>query len=173
MKTTLFLTIWLFTFLNITAQTRAEIPIKTRPNNISLNIFGDIGGISANYERLFLIRKQFFLAGKAGFGVSYKLQFCIFRACASIQARRYLIPHHLTFNLKISRNHFFEIGLGSLPIFEENNNDYMVYAIFGIRAFRFKTFREIIRIYGSLRLYHAHKDEILFIPGGVSVGVSF
>ena len=173
MKSTFFFIALLVYNVGVVAQKRTDLMIRDYPNNINLNLFGDIGGVSINYERAFFIRKQFFMAGRAGFGASYKLRNCFYRRCTTPTIRRFLIPHHLTFNLKIVHHHFFEFGLGSLPIFQEQSKDYIFYSILGIRIFHPKNFREIFRVYCSIRLYHVHKDEILFIPFGMSMGVSF
>jgi hypothetical protein len=139
-------------------------------NNINLNICGDASIISLNYERLFLINQNFFITGKLGIGYNQEFQICLFGTCSPPED--YLtIPHHITGNLGKGR-HFLEFGLGGTIINGKTNQHYLLYPIVGYRLQPLKSNKVNFRIFGSIPFTGLETEDILFIPFGLSLGVS-
>lgn len=148
------------------AQNQEEI-VDARPlNSINLNLLGDASLISINYERQFLVSPAFILSSKLGLG--YNFEFIIFG-----NPEHYLtIPHHITGNIGKGR-HFFEFGLGGTIINGNTTQPYILYPIVGYRILPLKSNEITFRIFGQIPFSGIETDDILFIPFGLNLGVSF
>ena len=140
-------------------------------NSIYIGILGDASIISFNYERIFLINSNFMISSKLGLGNNKQLQFCISGPC-SPPARFLTIPHHITGNIGLGR-HFFEFGLGGTLIKEIKTQPYIFYPIFGYRVLPLNSNKITFRIFGQIPFSGLGTDEIIFVPIGLSLGVSF
>jgi hypothetical protein len=143
---------------------------SSRPrNNIYLNLLGDASIISINYERLFVSTPSTFLSGKLGIGYNEEFQLCIFGPCSSPPDKYLTIPHHFTCNYGLRESiHFLEFGFGGTLI---NGNEYYLDLIIGYRIQPKNSNKLNFRIFVSIRLRDGGGD-ILYIPGGLSIGVS-
>ena len=80
-------------------------------NSIYFNVLGDAALFSINYDRLFLVNPTFAISGKLGMGVNVDLNLCFWADCDPPNTYA-IIPHHVTGNYRIVKNHFVEAGLG-------------------------------------------------------------
>ncbi len=154
------------------AQKKTDTTEIRPENNIYLNIIGDASIISANYERLFFITPHFFLSGKLGIGYNEEFKLNIFGP--SSPPKQYLtIPHHITVNFG-KRRSFLEFGLGG-TIFNGNiYKHYWLYTIVGYRFQPLKLNKVNFRIFGCIPSFTGlPTKDILFIPFGLSLGISF
>lgn len=149
-----------------------EDNIITRPlNNISLNLLGDASLISINYERQILVSPTFIISNKLGFGYNEEFNLCIFGGCGPPE--RYLtIPHHITGNIGKGR-HFFEFGLGGTIVNGNTTQPYLVYPIVGYRHLPLEPKKISFRIFAQIPFSGRITDDILFIPAGLNLGISF
>ncbi|NHK29701.1 MAG: hypothetical protein FK730_00015 [Asgard group archaeon] len=144
----------------------------TRPqNNINLNLLGDASIFSVSYERIFFISSNFFLTGKLGLGYNEEFRLCLFGSCPPTE-KHLTIPHHITGNLGIER-HLFECGIGGTIITGNTNQNYLLYLIVGYRLQPQKPNMVTFRIFGSIPFTGFWTEDILFIPLGLSLGISF
>jgi len=146
---------------------------NTRPlNGINLNLLGDASYFSINYERIFLISSSFFLTAKVGLGYNEEFQY----GGHSTPLSKFLtIPHHFTGNIGKGR-HFFEFGLGGTLINGNTTQHYIFYPIVGYRLLPLKSNNINFRLFGNIpywAFYGAETDDIIFIPFGLSFGISF
>lgn len=146
--------------------------LQQRPlNSISLGLLGDASLISVQYERLFVVSRHLVISGKIGFGYNEEYYLFCFGPCGP--PNRYLtIPHHITGNLGEGA-HFLEFGIGGTLINGETTQPYMIYPIIGYRILPLKSGRLNFRIFGEIPFYGIEAEDILFIPGGFSLGISF
>lgn len=148
-------------------------PVDSRPlNSIYINLLGDASLISINYERLYLVSPTSILSSKLGLGYNEKFQLCLYGPCSPPD--KYLtIPHHITGNLGKGR-HFFEFGLGGTIMIGNTNHPYLLYPIVGYRILSLRSdkmnFRVFVQFPFSGKL---DTHNILFIPFGLSFGISF
>ena len=137
-------------------------------HSIGINLFGDASAISGYYEKLFLIKGNFILSSKLGFG--YNEKFCVLGAC---KKETFLtIPHHITANIG-KKQHFFEFGFGGTFLMGNNASSYIVYPTVGYRIVPLKSNRLNFRIFGQYPLLKSKPIEAPFIPIGISLGLSF
>jgi hypothetical protein len=154
------------------AQNKTDTTDRRPKNNINLNILGDASIISINYERLFFITPCFFLTGKLGIGYNEEFKLNIFGP-SSPPKQYFAIPHHITGNFGKGRN-FLEFGLGGTIIDGNTKQNYLLYPIFGYRLQPLKSNRVNFRIFGSIPFTGLkNTEDILFIPFGLSLGISF
>lgn len=140
-------------------------------NSIQLNLLGDASLISINYDKQFLISQTFILSSKFGLGYNEEFQLCIFGPCSSPE--KYLtIPHHITGNIG-KRKHFFEFGLGGTIISGNTNQNYFLYPIVGYRILPLNSNKVNFRVFGQIPFTGLEIEDILFIPFGLSIGISF
>lgn len=148
-----------------------ENAIDTRPmNGISFNLLGDASLISVHYDRLILLGPSFMLSGKLGVGYNEEFQLCIFGPCSSPPGKYMSIPHHITGNLG-KRKHFFEFGLGGTLILGNTVQPYVLYPMLGYRFLPLRSGKINFRIFGQVPL--SRIEDILFVPFGISLGISF
>lgn len=147
-----------------------EVLDETRPDNgISLNLLGDGSLISINYEHHLISEPNFLLAGKVGLGYNEEFKFC-FGTCSP--AESYLtLPHHITANIGKGR-HFLELGLGGTFVLGETSQPYLIYPIIGYRLSPLRSNKTTFRIFGQWPISGIETDDIIFIPLGISVGIS-
>ena len=170
--------ILIFILLSIGIVLFAHDPIETidaidsRPlNSVYINLFGDASIISFNYERLFLLSPTFILSSKLGLGFNEEFKICLFGPCPPEE--KYLtIPHHLTGNVGKGR-HFFEFGLGGTIISGNTTQPYLFYPIIGYRILPLKSNKINFRVFGQIPFSGLETDDIVFIPFGLSLGISF
>ena len=173
MKKIVLLLVLTISSISLSAQGKAGIPdtTDTRPqNNIFLNLLGDASIISINYERLLFISPDFFLAGKLGVGYNEEFNICLSGECPSESFTT--ITHHITGNLGKGR-HLVELGLGGTIINGNTDENYLAYPIVGYRLHPLKSGKVSFRIYGSVPFTGLDTEDILFMPVGISVGISF
>lgn len=149
-----------------------EIQIQSdRPlNNINLNLLGDAGGIAIMYERLFPISPNFFFTGKLGVGRAREFQLC-FGPCEPPD-KYTIIPLQLTGNIGGGR-HFFEFGFGYSFIEGNTYPDYIYYPTAGYRFQPLKSGKVSFRIYASYPIGVFPYFDFLYVPVGLSLGISF
>jgi hypothetical protein len=134
-------------------------------NNFNLNILGEASLISINYERLFLINPRFFLTCRLGIGYNFK--FVLFNT--SPPENYMIISQHITGNLGKGKR-FFEFGLSGAIV----NKHYLLGPLVGLRIQPLKSNKVNLRLYGILPVIGPLRDmDILYIPVGLSLGVSF
>ena len=156
------------------AQNRYDKTDRRPQNNINLNLYGDGSIVSINYERLFLFESTSFLTSKLGLGYNREFQFC-WGSCSSSPEEYITIPHHFTVNSG-GKRHFFEIGLGGTIIIGNTKLNYIPYPIIGYRIQPLKKYNFDFRIFGCLPLSGwiiLNINDILFMPFGLSLGISF
>jgi hypothetical protein len=171
MKKFIFLIPFLFTRLFLIAQAPIE-PASSRPlNSIYINLLGDASLLSMNYERNFLISNSFLISGKLGLGYNEEFQLCIFGPC-SPPDNYITIPHHITGNVGKGR-HFLEFGLGGTLINGNTSQTYLLYPIIGYKLLPLKPNKLNFRIFGQIPFSGLVTEDILFIPVGISIGISF
>ncbi|MFN5334803.1 MAG: hypothetical protein ACK5BV_06420 [Bacteroidota bacterium] len=140
-------------------------------NNIYLNLLGDASLVSINYEKKFYVRPNYFLTAKIGVGYNEEFDICIWGECERPES--YLtIPAHISVNVGKGR-HFFEGGIGGTIIRGVEANDFILYTILGYRLYPLRKNKISFRIYGEIPYSGILTESILFIPVGVSLGLSF
>lgn len=174
-----FLTLILIVSATIICAQDSNKYIDIRPvNNIYINVFGDASLISLNYEKLFIIHPNIILTGKIGLGFNLGDLFCSNGSCS---LHNYItIPHHLTINFGIDR-FFLEIGYGGTVVNGNRNQEYLIYPLFGIRFHPLHVEQVAIRLYANFpfSIYRDYSfspwedERVIFIPFGLSLGVSF
>jgi len=174
-KTIIFITILFAIYSSLFAQTKSEL--FSRPiNTISIGLLGEGTLFSLNYERLFPIKKHLFLSGKIGVGRT--VDFCglihceeNYKAKASIS-----IPHHITVNFG-KKKVFLEAGYGGTMLTWNYKPKYIAFGIIGMRIHPFERNKFSFRVFATPPLTKSddgfHYGDVLFIPLGLSFGVSF
>lgn len=167
MRKIILMTILLTTGNILFAQKNEEI-IETRPlNSFNINLLGDASLISFNFEKQYLISSTFILTSKLGLG--YNEEFLLF----GHNPEHYLtIPHHITANIGKGK-HFFEFGLGGTIICGNTNQPYLLYPIVGYRILPLKSNKINFRIFGQIPFSGLETDDIIFVPFGLNLGISF
>jgi hypothetical protein len=141
-------------------------------NNIYINLLGDASIISINYERRFYVTPTYFLIGKIGYGYNEEFDLCVLGTCASFE-KYPTIPHHISVNIG-KRRHYLEVGIGGTYIGGKADEKYIIYPIAGYRLHPLRKNKINFRIYGEYPLSgDLLREEILFIPIGFSMGLSF
>lgn len=176
MRALILIFILLSTRVVIFAQNPID-PVGSRPlNSIYINLLGDASLISFNYERKFLISQTFLISSKLGLGYNeeFSLNICIWGPCPPPPApKKYLtIPHHIT-GILGKGLHFFEFGLGGTIISGVTTQPYLFYPIVGYRILPLMSNKINFRVFGQIPFSGLETDDILFIPFGLSLGVSF
>lgn len=143
-----------------------------RPGNgIYLNLLGDASLISINYEKLFFVSSNFIVTGKSGLGYNEKFQICFGGPCW--EPKRYVtVPHHITGNIGEGRN-FLEFGLGGTIIGGNTSQHYLLYPIVGYRLVPLKANKLNFRIFGQIPFSGLETEDVIFVPIGGSLGLSF
>jgi len=141
-------------------------------NSIQINLLGDASIISINYDKQFLISPTFILSSKLGLGYNEEFQLCIFGPCSSPPEKYLTIPHHITGNVGKGR-HFFEFGLGGTIIIRDTNQNYFLYPIVGYRILPLNSNKVNFRVFGQIPFTGLETEDIIFIPFGLSLGISF
>jgi hypothetical protein len=164
--------ILLITTTGLFAQHAAE-SMDSRPlNSICLNLLGDGSLISGNYERQFFVKSIFFVSGKLGLGYNKKFQLCIFGPCSSPPDKYLTVPHHITGNIGKGR-HFFEFGFGGTIFMGKTTQPYLFYPIVGYKILPLRSNKLNFRIFGYIPFSKTQTGDILIIPFGLSLGLSF
>jgi len=156
----------------IFAQNKNELVYPRPFNSIDLNLLGDASIISINYDRQFLVSPSFILSGKIGLGYNQEFQLCVFGPCSSPPHKYLTITHHITGNFGKGR-HFFEFGLGGTIIIGNTTQPYLLYPIIGYRFLPLRSDKLNFRIFGQIPLTGLETDDIMFLPFGLSLGISF
>jgi hypothetical protein len=141
-------------------------------NNIYVNLIGgDISASSLNYERFFLIRPKFFLAGSLGIGFNKDndSEGTVFELS---RATLMTVPHHVTMNVGKKKS-YFEFGIGGTWLIGEANQHYYVYPIIGYRFHPFKSLINNYRVYIGVPFYGWENADFWMFPIGLSVGAGF
>jgi hypothetical protein len=176
-KVTLLLTIILLnTNVVLFAQSPIE-PVGPRPlKSIYTTLAGDATIISINYDKIFPISQILRISGKIGSGYNEEFRLCIWGGCNSPQSKYLTIPHHITGNIGKGR-HLFEFGLGGTVIIGSTTQPYFIYPIVGYRILPLRSNKITFRIFGQLPFPRTDgiflADDIIFMPVGLSLGVSF
>ena len=173
MKKIMLLLAFTMSSISLFAQSKAELADKlnARPqNSIYLNFLGDASIVSLNYERLLFINPNFFFSGKLGVGYNEEFLICFSEDCTS---ERFITQtHHITGNIGKGR-HYAEFGLGGTLIDGNTDENYLAYPIVGYRLHPLRSDKFNLRIYGSIPFTGLDTEDILYVPFGLSVGVSF
>jgi hypothetical protein len=147
-------------------------PMDSRPlNSLYLNLFGDASLVSINYDRLFIISSAFRLSSKIGMGFNEEFQICFFGPCSPPE-QYFTLPHHITGNFGKGRI-LFELGLGGTKIIGTRTQTYILYPIIGYRIMPLTPGKLNFRMYGQLPFSGIVREDIVFIPVGLSIGFSF
>ena len=100
MKSLLFALLLIFSFSkNVAAQVVEERKIV---EGINTNLFGNASIVSVNYERNYIVREKFTVAGSLGFGFNNEFRFCLGEC--SLPNKYLTIPHFITGNLSTNKN---------------------------------------------------------------------
>ena len=146
---------------------------------ISFNI-GEGSSLSLNYERLFNLESNFFLAGQLGIGYNEDYD----RDTGETTDRFVVLPHHFTGNLGGKRS-FFEFGITGLCIFGDVKNSYLWGPLIGYRLHPLKTKRIGFRAYLNfpLKIFKnignpfwpefTYDRDFMYVPIGFSIGYCF
>ncbi len=160
-------------FLASTASTLPAQPpgdidlwfLPHRPSNIvSMQLFTDGSLMSLNYERLFPVSDNMFLAGRVGVGYGTEFRITLFGSNSST-GDFISVPHQITANLG-SRRSFIEFGVGGSLV-----NGYTVYPLIGYRFHPWMSNNLSFRVNATWPLMRP--GDILFIPLGGSIGFAF
>jgi hypothetical protein len=173
------------------AQIIEESPFSRSRNNIYLNTCGvDVSMLSINYERLFLVKRKFFLTGELGIGYNKVVEFAEAQwsdaPVINFYGHYLTIPHHITINVG-KRKSFFEFGIGGTAIIGNDAPQYYyLYPIIGYRLHPFQSKKANFRVYASLPVecienmgYIFNGDEggenwgLWWFYIGVSFGIGF
>ena len=175
MKPTVMFILFTLTVLSVQAQSDT-LPALFKPGHtINIGLHGDASIVSISYERLFHIRPDHFLTGKAGLGFNQEVDFCILPdvfPCEKKERNFLAIPHHVTSNYGRG-NHFGEIGLGGTFLIGNTKSYYIVYPILGYRYLPMKTDALCFRIFAMYPFAFSQDIAIWRIPVGVSLGGTF
>lgn len=155
----------------ILVQTNDNLIVKRPGNNLTLNLLGDASIISINYERFIVITPALFAPGKLGLGHNKEYRLCFFGPCTSSPDIYLTIPHHFTLNLG-KKSNFFEFGLGGTIINGNTTQNYLLYPVFGLRTLPFNSNKINFRIYLQFPFSGMEAEDIVFIPVGLSLGLS-
>ena len=154
------------------AQNNDEL-LDARPvNSININLLGDASIVSINYERQYSIVPGLILTGKMGVGIQEEFQLCFSEPCVTSPDNYVTIPQHITLN-RGNKRHFFELGFGGTLIGGHQTLAYIIYPIVGYRFLPLQSDRFNFRIFGQIPLVELGTNYILFIPFGLSLGISF
>ena len=154
------------------AQENNKVSNERPLNSININLLGNASNISVNYQRIYFVKSNFFVSGKIGFGYYKKLGLCLrgrylgYEPCKPPK-KISTITHHITGNWGKKRS-YFELGIGGSVV----GNNYLMYPIIGYRLLPLKSDINF-RIFGEWPIIKAGKSEVLFIPIGLELGVSF
>ena len=154
------------------AQNQADSHKIIPKNNIYINLLGDASIVSLNYERFFIIKPTLFLTIKLGAGYNENLRLCLFGLCIPPKKIYFTTPHHITANFGKGK-HFFEFGIGGAFISGDTNNHYYFFPLMGYRLLSLNSDKINFRIFISGYFNKIYKDDIIFVPLGVSIGKSF
>lgn len=173
--TIIFIIILSTIYSSLFAQTKSEL--FSRPlNTISIDLLGEGTLYSLNYERLFPIKRNMFLSGKIGVGRT--VDFCGLIHCEENYKAKVSIsiPHHITVNFG-KKKVFLEAGYGGTIFTWNYKPKYMAFGIIGMRIHPFERNKFSFRLFATPPLTKSddgmHYGDILFIPLGLSLGVSF
>lgn len=146
--------------------------IKVRPlRNVNLSILGDASWFTLSFERLYEVSPNALVGAKLGVGYNEEFLICIASPCR--EPHKYLtVPHHVTVNFGSTR-HFFEVGVGGTLLFGNTSQPYLPYAILGYRFLPMRAGKSNFRVFAELPFSGWEHPDILFIPFGVSLGLSF
>lgn len=158
MKKLFLLTLLLISGITLFAQETEFKPEKEALNNISLN-FGGGTELSANYERLYYLTSNFFLAGQIGIGYCTKYDE---QTGESIE-NFLVLPHHFTGNIGKKRS-YFEFGLSSALVLGDVKKPYPIGPLIGYRHHPLKAKRVGFRVYFNFPVSVLGKDFNPFWP---------
>ncbi|PLW98830.1 MAG: hypothetical protein C0593_04690 [Marinilabiliales bacterium] len=166
MKKILFL-ILLATIWNVTLAQDSNNHKDTRPLvNLNLNVFGDASVFSINFERQIVLNHTLILSTKLGLG--YNQEFLIFD---DDPEQYFTLPHHLTLNIGKTR-HFFEVGIGGTLMPGNIFHPYVLYPIVGYRILPLRTKKINFRVFGEVPVSGYDNVNVIFVPFGLSIGIS-
>lgn len=143
----------------------SEFSIYNLKNNFNINILGNVSYISVQYERLFFLNPKSSIT--VGLGVGYSSEFVII----GDPPEEYITyPMYITFNLIHREKHFFNIGIGS-TIIKNNQNRYNY--IYTVLSYRMRTSKKFnFGPFFNIPI-NKHDNEILYSPIGFSLGICF
>lgn len=158
--------IWIFSAITCYGQSYWE----DRPRFTSyVNLLGDASIVSINFDVVLLNQEHFFLAAKAGVGVHEEI--CIVFCNDKETTVFTTVPVALTANFGHER-HYFEVGLG-FTLFDPSTEWNMLYPHLGYRLHPEDRGRFQFRAYTNVYPLNGDPKKILFIPIGLSFGISF
>ncbi|MBX3043301.1 MAG: hypothetical protein KIT33_13765 [Candidatus Kapabacteria bacterium] len=160
----------LFFQLNENIQINSNVIFERPLNSINLNFLGDASLISFNYERAYFFSQNFFIATRIGIGVNTDFRFCI-GSCPP-QDSYTTIPHGITASIGKER-HYFEMGMGGTYINGNEIESYLLYPIIAYRIHPMISKDYNFRIYIQFPIAGEAAGSIVFIPIGLSFGLSF
>ncbi len=162
MKKTVAFILLLFFILgseNLTGQVTNIAETEQRnQNNTSLN-FGGGTELSANFERLYYLNSNFFLAGQIGIGYNTNYD----EETDETIENFVVLPHHFTANIGTKRSHF-EFGLSGMYVFGDVKKPYPIGPLIGYRHQPLKAKRVGFRVYFTLPVSVFGKDFNPFWP---------
>jgi hypothetical protein len=82
------------------------------------------------------------------------------------------IPHHLTANIG-RKKHFFEFGFGGTYISGVTTEPYFAYPTVGYRFLPLKSDKLNFRVFSQIPFTGIDTEDIIFMPLGVNIGISF
>jgi hypothetical protein len=162
-----------FTLLHssLVAQTQVVLPVERPMNNLNLCLLGDGSLISMNYELLTRIHKNAFISTALGVGYQESFELSFYGPIYNEDTREFMsIPHHVTGNFGFKRG-FLEMGLGGTFYTGKINKHYVLYPILGFRLQPLKQYRAVFKLFINFPVTEI--SDILFIPFGTSIGISF
>lgn len=127
--------------------------------------------LSLNYERLAINTKYLFLAGGAGAGYNTLFSQCTVEPCETDQPDYLTLPHHISLCAGTGM-HYLEAGFGGTVVFGNTDRHYITYPYAGYRLHPRNSRKLLLRVTFS---YPTNSDvgSILYVPWGVSIGMSF
>ena len=155
--------------------------IRTK-NNFHVSLFSEGSYFSGNYERMFLVSPNLFVTSRIGLGYAENFTQRIF---GTHKVDKYLANiYHLTLNIGIKK-HFLEAGMGGTLFLRSSNQKAFFYPMVGYRFQPIWPGGVVFRVYGALPIAHepdsflmrlfsdSHRENVLFIPFGISIGTNF
>jgi|PlaIllAssembly_1097288.scaffolds.fasta_scaffold762684_1 hypothetical protein len=149
-----------------------KIPYVRAQNNVHITGFGDASIISANYERLVLSYRKFFMGVNLGLG--YSQSYGLPHASTALLS----MPMHVTGNLG-AKSHYFEFGFGGTMLFYADEKkpkywDFCMYPMIGYRFQPLKTNKFTLRVFSGYPITDEwDKENYWFFPLGLSIGFCF
>ncbi len=134
-------------------------------------MLGNASLASLHYTRLMPLNDLFLISASVGIGFNQEFQICVFGPCDSKPVDYFILPHSLTANVGMDR-HFLEFGLGGARV-NGAPHPYLFYGIIGYRLWPLKPGIPDIRLFGQLPLSGLNSVDFIYLPLGLTFGISF